>query len=81
MFFFAIFVLVVLIVDVFLSTEARGSYLDFFPSILIHFWLFRHLFNALLNTSAFICRLLDTVKNTLFPMIFVLISNLSCYMM
>ena len=32
--FFAIFVLVVLIVDVFLSTEARGSYLDFFcPSL------------------------------------------------
>ena len=27
--FFAIFVLVVSIVDVFLSTEARGSYLDF----------------------------------------------------
>ena len=31
---FAVFVLVVFIVDVFLSTEARGSYLDFFrPSL------------------------------------------------
>ena len=34
MFFFAVFVLVVLIVVVFLSTEARGSYYDFFrPSL------------------------------------------------
>ena len=34
MLFFAVFVLVVLIVDVFLSTEARGSYLDFsLPSL------------------------------------------------
>ena len=32
--FFAVFVLVVLIVVVFLSTEARGSYYDFFrPSL------------------------------------------------
>ena len=37
--------------------------------------------NALLNTSAFICRLLDIVRNTLFPIIFVFILNLSCYMM
>ena len=34
MLFLAIFVLVVFIVDVFLSTEARGSHLDFFrPSL------------------------------------------------
>ena len=34
MFFFAVFLLVVLTVVVFLSTEARGSYYDFFyPSL------------------------------------------------
>ena len=81
MFFFAIFVLVVLIVDVFLSTEARGSYLDFFRPSLSTFGCLDICFNAILNTSAFICRLLDIVKNTLFPMIFAFISNLSCYMM
>ena len=49
-----------------------------FSSIVIHFGLFRSFFNTLLNTSASICRLLDNVKNTMFPIIFVFISKLSC---
>ena len=79
-FFFAVFVLVVLIVVVFLSTEAKGSYEDPFPFIVIHFGLFRRFSDGLLYISAFICRLLDIVKNTMFPIIFVFISNLSYYM-
>ena len=59
MFFFAVFVLVVLTIVVFLSTEAKGSYYNFFPSIIIQFGLFTRFFNALFNTSAFVCRLLD----------------------
>ena len=77
-FFFAVFVLVVLIVVVFLSTEARRSNCYYFLSIIIQYGLFRRFFNALLNASASICRLLDIVKNTMFPIIFVFISNLSC---
>ena len=63
----------------FLSLLRKGIILRFFPSI--HFGLFRRFFYAILNTSAFICRLLDIVKNTMFPMIIVFMLNLSCYMM
>ena len=47
-----------------------------FPSIIIQFGLFTRFFNARLNTSAFLCWLLDIVKNTMFPITFVIISNL-----
>ena len=63
---------------VFLSTEVRGSYHDFFLPTLSSLGCFRRFFNALLNTSASICRLLDIVKNTMFPITFVFISKLSC---
>ena len=44
--------------------RGEGIKLRFIPSIVIHFGLFTPFFNALLNASAFICRLLDIVKNT-----------------
>ena len=61
--------------------RGEGIILRFFPSIIIPFGLFRRFFNALLNTSVFICRLLDTAENTMIPMIFVFMLNSSCYMM
>ena len=61
--------------------RGEGIILRFFPFIIIPFGLFRRFFNALLNTSVFICRLLDTAENTMIPMIFVFMLNSSCYMM
>ena len=43
--------------------RGEGILLGFFSSIIIQFGLFTRFFNALLNASAFICRLLDYVSN------------------
>ena len=55
--------------------RGEGIILRFFPSIIIQLGLFRRVSDALLNTSAFLCRLLDIVKNTMFLIIFVFISK------
>ena len=76
--FFLLFLSLLSLLLLFFSLQRRG---DHIMSIVIYFGLFRRFFNALLNTSAFICRLLDIAKNTMLPIIFVFISTLSCYLM
>ena len=58
--FFLLFLSLLSLLLLFFSLQRRRDHIIiFFPSIIIQFGLFTRFFNALFNTSAFVCRLLD----------------------